>query len=176
MPITPAVIGPSISESLESLMPEFRYVDHARQSVESYVSVKSLDVIEESRQAIDCLNCEANLQNGINAWNFIMKADEAIHWALCKNHITDDEGEDLLTLIDRLVTTWLGPFDRMTQWISRCEARGYKVEYKDRFLACLEEARANAKYDPQQPMPECILDLKDEALREHENGETAEFL
>ena len=150
------------------------YIENAKRLVDGFSTVDSadeLDVIEQSNQAVDCLNCEATIQVGIDAIQTVFKADEALRSASIKGLIVFDEAmEEILT---ELVKEWLRRTQPTLEWIDRCERRGYTVEHKDELLGLIREAKGIVDFDPDKPMPEHIARCRDEAVEEVARGEAA---
>ena len=138
---------------------------------------ESAELMAAHREAIDCLDCEAFLQLGIDAFAWIMRADQALRVAAADGKIEyDDKLEDGLRALCR---AWLKPCPCAQQWIEQQQQRGYNLDNLDPFRNCRDEMRAIvASFDAtdDEKLPGKIAALRDQALSELANGETAEFV
>ena len=149
------------------------YVKNAEKRIAEYVGCSQYDsVVEASRLAVDCMDCEAFLDCGIRTFEFVMHVDERIREAIITEKIAYDEDVDQAIL--QLIKAWLGTVPDAMRWIERCERGHYTVANRGEFMKCIAEAEAIAKYDPSQPMPHALEVMRDQALIEQRNGHTLE--
>jgi hypothetical protein len=133
-------------------------------------------VIEASRQADDCRDCEDFLQLGIDAFDWLIRADQKIREAIFDGaEGFDPLVEDALRL---LCQRWLKPCEHARKWAVIQFNRGYKVDNLDRFNECCEEMQAivRAHEATTEELPAAMEHLRDLALEDHRNGQTSEFV
>ncbi|MEM1225890.1 MAG: hypothetical protein AAGJ40_09335 [Planctomycetota bacterium] len=157
-------------------MSVFAYVEESRFRTDRYVSNSHDALMAESHQAVDCLNCEAWLQNGIDLFKYLLKADECIRWASCEVDGFESQGEDVLAIISECLVQWVVTSRQMLDWIRKCEDNGYQVDFKDEFLECLKEAESILDSNGKKEIPEELQSARDDAIREFEAGETQPFV
>jgi hypothetical protein len=131
------------------------------------------EIMTASRDADECRDCEAVLQLGIDAFNWLIRADEFIRSALYEGMDYDPEADEA---IRELFKAWLRPCVPANKWIDTQQKRGYHVENLEKFRKCEREARSIVKSMEADGMTDAMRKLRDDALTEHRNGETAEFV
>ena len=148
----------------------------AKKHVDSY-SEESANLMAAHDEAMDCRDCEAFLQMGIDAFDWLMRADRAYHMAMYRSEIDHDPKlEDALA---RLCEGWLVPCEFAERWIERQLTNGYQIDNLEGFRRCVTEMSAIVEVnreDGDQKLPEQIAELRDTAIQENRNGETAEFV
>ena len=144
----------------------------ARDRVDCYRH-HSDEVIERHRKATDCRDCEAFLQLGIDAYEWLIRADQSIRRAVFKGDLEWDA--DIDTLFKTLFEQWLEPCEWARRWLNTQVERGYDVDNGAQFLECCEQVEAIVESFEEAP-PVAIAKLQDDALAEYRNGETAEFV
>ncbi|WP_145169931.1 hypothetical protein [Rubripirellula lacrimiformis] len=152
------------------------YLEEANRRLAGYVAFEER-IIAESKQAVDCLNCESFLRAGIDAFNYLVWIDQEMRLAALSGKmgiaIDSEEFGELEDFISSTLIQWLGQSDRAMQWIKQCEDRHYVVDGKEDLLSCIDQARLIA--NPSYEMTDALEELELDALREHESGETAEW-
>jgi hypothetical protein len=135
------------------------------------------EVAGAHREAMDCRDCEDFLQLGIDAFQWVMRADQVLRRATFEGKAAFDPAQAEAG-IRALCALWLKPCEPANRWISLQESRGFKVDNVERFHECCTEMRAivAAQDATDEDMPEAIARLQDRAIEEHRNGETAEFV
>ncbi len=144
----------------------------ARRHVRSFE--KESKLTDNHRAAMDCFDCEAFLQLGIDAFHWLVLADETFRRAIFQGAAQYNAKTD--QAIKRLFVAWLRPCQRAMQWIDLQERRGYRVANLDEFRKCQEEVLAIAQSLESDVLTDAMRKLRDEALREHRHGKTAEFV
>lgn len=133
--------------------------------------------MRQHRQAMDCRDCESFLQLGIDAFDWIVRADQVLRGAMYQGFegFDHNEAEDAIRALCR---SWLAPCTRANEWAVVQNQRDFRVDNLDRFRQCCAEMQAivNAQDAKEEPLPDALADLQDEAIQEHLNGETAEFV
>ena len=126
--------------------------------------------VRDHDEAIDCFDCEAFLQLGIDAFAWIVRADETIRHAVFSGAF-----EDHSHLVSLCFQAWLTPVPYANSWIAACLDRGFDVDNLDEFRECERQVRAIVASLDSSDFPESLRDCRQRAVTEHENGETAEF-
>src|SRR3990170_60373 len=85
-----------------------RHVRHYRDEQEK--------IMTEHREAMDCFDCEAFLQLGIDAFTWLTKADTVIHQAIYKGLYEYDPEVD--AALEDMYRGWLKPCDDAEKWLA----------------------------------------------------------
>lgn len=145
----------------------------AKQHVETYNGTKD-SLMQAHEEAMDCYDCEAFLQLGIDAFDWLVRSDLVIRQAIYSEQYEHDP--EIEEAIRKLAKAWLNPYDYAMQWVNRQKERGYSVSNLKRFEECHHEVRAIVDaFECDSVMPDALAPLMEEALQEHKNGQTAEF-
>jgi hypothetical protein len=125
---------------------------------------------------MDCRDCEAFLQLGIDAFEWIMRADRVLRSAAATGEFNYSKTVDKGFRI--LCEDWLRPCDFAIKWIAKHAELGYEVENRTRFLTCYEEMVAIVESGDEngRELAAAMRELRDQAVNEHLNGQTAEFI
>lgn len=147
----------------------------AEQQVKNYAH-ESLQLMQEHHAAMDCRDCEDFLQLGIDAFQWLIRADQLFRVAVYESIEAYDQQLD--ERLQHLFRQWLGPCDYAEKWIERQTAKGYHLDNLEKFRECCREMAAivealDAGSDEQ--LPDAIAELRDRAIEEFNRGETAEF-
>jgi hypothetical protein len=142
--------------------------------VHSYASEDA--VIEAPRQSDDRRDCEDFLQLGIDAFDWLIRADQTFREAIFDGYKDFDPAVE--NALRSLCQLWLKPCERARKRIEIQLSRGYKVDNLDRFNECCEEMQAivRAQESTTEKLPAAMERLRDLALEEHRNGQTSEFV
>jgi hypothetical protein len=155
------------------------YVQEARRRVLAFGELESFgegDVVSQSREAMNCLDCEAWLCIGTDVFRFLNSIDERIRLAVYEgkaNSVIDIDQLDSTLLA--LVSCWLETANHAVRWIQKCEQYGFVVEGKLEFVACLKEARAYVGEQRDDTLPQGLIEHRNLAVAEIKDGTTAEF-
>jgi hypothetical protein len=135
-------------------------------------------IMSEHREALECMDCEAYLQLGIDAFNWIMKADAVWRDGVYNGRYEFDPAME--SALQAMCRSWLKPCGNAEKWIAIQEKRGYTLSNLETFRRCCEEMKAIvASFDAPaagQVVTDPLILLRDEALKEHRDGQTAEFI
>jgi hypothetical protein len=146
----------------------------AKQHVQTF-SDESSALMKAHAEAMDCRDCEAFLQLGIDAFEWLMRADR-----IYRMDIYRGEGQHDATVenaLRALCKAWLEPCAFADRWIEAQRTRGFVIDNLVRFRQCVDEMAAIVEaWDGDTSLPQPIADLRDAAIIEHRNGETAEFI
>ena len=119
-------------------------------------------------------NAEALLQMGIDAFEWLLRADRVMREAIYEKRAQfEPEFEQAL---ESLCTDWLATAQRAEARI--LHASGQQVENLPRFRQCVQEMQAvvEASRSASETLPEGLAKLRDAAADEQRHGKTAEFI
>lgn len=133
-------------------------------------------ITTDRHEAMDCLDCQAFLQLGIDAFRWLVNADESINKAIAEGVFEYDA--DLQSKLEELFRRWLVPCKFANEWIDIQLRRGYQPGNLKKFRKCQAEVEAIVKSfdDTTRNMSDSLIELRDAAIEEHRRGETAEFI
>jgi hypothetical protein len=121
------------------------------------------------REAMDCRDCEAFLQLGIDAFKWLGRADAQYRMCMFKGLTEHDPVfEEHLALLYKL---WLRPGPFANQWIQTQLQREYRPDNLEAFQECVEEVRAIVK--PNDEVSGEIAILRDGAIEDFRAGRTS---
>jgi hypothetical protein len=96
-------------------------------------------------QAMECLDCEAYLDLGIDAFGWIIKATKDVRKSALKSDDDGiDEAEKLLRMLRKI---WLGPCDWAEQWAELQIQRGFALPNLEKFRQCSKAMRQLVESD-----------------------------
>jgi hypothetical protein len=145
----------------------------AQQHVNSF-DHEGEELIKDHHEAMDCFDCEAFLQLGIDAFHWLILADETLRRAIFSGKREFDP--KIQQTIEGLFVAWLRPWKRANEWVDVQVQRGFEVANLDEFLKCSEEVLAVAESLDRDTLTDAMRELRDAALTEHRDGKTAEFV
>jgi hypothetical protein len=145
----------------------------ARERVVGYT--QQADQMAAQQEAMDCFDCEAFLQIGIDAFDWLLRADRVTRLALYNGKAEYDP--ELDEAFQSLCRAWLTPGVRAAQWIKAQQDRGFPIENSQRFLKCCEEMKAIVDFNSRsaENLPDAMAALRDMAIQEERNGQTLDF-
>lgn len=122
-------------------------------------------------QAMECRDCESFLQLGIDAFDWLNRADEEVRKLIYAGKIQYDKefDEALLFMYQR----WLHTCEFAKQLIKSQQERGFQIDNLGAFLSREREIAAIVKASKKVSGP--LLALRDEAISEHHSGQTSEW-
>lgn len=145
----------------------------ARKHVEHYTDTDDKLVLA-SRAAMDCYDCEAFLQLGIDAFEWLMRADLVVRKAIFNE--TYEYDPKLEEALEALCISWTKPCEDALAWVSIQRSRGFEVSNLDKFMECCEEMKAIVEsFTEESEVPQSIVVLEKQAIQDHRDGQTAEF-
>jgi hypothetical protein len=136
------------------------------------------DLMAEHREAMDCRDCETFLQLGIDAFHWLIRADRELRIALA-NGAEDAYSKEIADGFKVLCKAWLNPCEYANKWIAKQIEQQHSVENLAEFKKCCEEMEAIVEFNENgdsDGLPLPIAHLRDEAISEFDNGQTAEFV
>jgi len=152
-------------------------LNYAENHVSMYESSAGTDVMQNHHEAMDCMNCEAFIKLGIEAFHWLVKAD-----TLIRQEILDDDSDmdfdEMEKCIQTLAVRWLGPCQVANEWIDTQIRRGFTVDNLEEFRQCETEMRSIVDFfqADSDNLTTPIKAQQDRAIEEHNNGATAEFV
>jgi hypothetical protein len=150
----------------------------ARAQLALYDRIMSDRILANDAEAEDCATCESYRELGVQVFHWIIKADQDYRRELYRDPATHSEAVE--RELEALMRRWHARSQAMLTWADRQIARGFQLAHLDDFRHCAEEAAAIVKsFDDTSGthvmLPPLIL-LRDQALIDHQNGETSEFV
>jgi hypothetical protein len=143
--------------------------------VDHFVATAARSQVELNRD-----DCDVFLRMGIEAFDWLCQVDSEFHRRLYTEPAapnSDSTTERLQALFRR----WLEKRDVAEALIARVERHGLQLENLARYRECCRSAAAIVKHfetdfsqDAELPVP--MATLMDEAVQEHLDGKTAEFI
>jgi len=109
----------------------------ARSKVEEYEHEES--IVRDSKHARDCLDCEAYLDMGMEALQWLERAEEVFTEALARFDF--DFSTELMEALENLHIAWLRPCAFAEKWIATCQENGYELRNVEDFRSCCTRAQ-----------------------------------
>ncbi|HZZ28678.1 MAG TPA: hypothetical protein VFE46_11805 [Pirellulales bacterium] len=137
-----------------------------------------VDVMQRHREAMECWDCDSFLQVGIDAFEWLIRADICFKKAERDGRFNSAKAEDLDETVQSLCKGWLETANAIQVWIDLQKRRGYHLESLGRFLKCKDEIQAIVEFNEVSnslELPDKLEAACDQAISEHKNGQTAEF-
>lgn len=136
----------------------------ARRRVDDFAN--QLAVIRQSREAMECRDCEDYLQLGIDAFNWLKRAND--QWEEAKSDFDSENRRDISIemadqAIRQLYFVWLRSSEEAKKRINVQVGRGYVVDNRDEFESCVEQVREIVEQRP----PGLQVDATDAALEQY---------
>ena len=149
--------------------------EYAESHVKHYKRAKQ-HLMDQHREALDCYDCEAFLQLGIDAFDWVMRADRVVRSAYADG--TVEYSEDVESAVKELCKGWLGPCEYAEEWAQKHLASGYQIDNLVVFRECCRQMQAIVKFNEStgpELLPDTMIRLRDQALEDYRNGKTAEI-
>jgi hypothetical protein len=142
-------------------------------STTSFENETDDDVINLHRHAMDCQDCEDLLKIGIEAFQWIVRADQVL-----RQNLDSIQDPTIFEDIDQLVLQWLRPVQKVQRLIDKHQKRNFELDHLSEFLECVETAKALAKEvtDTERVIGPELGSIFERAIEENANGETSEFV
>ncbi len=131
------------------------------------------EILRDHREAMECLDCEAVVQLGIDAFRWMVLADESVRRLIYSGTQFDADMSEMLT---QLFRHWLKPCGVVNGWIAVQKQRGYDLPNLEEFRRCEREVQAIVRSLDADELTDSMSAARDAAVAEHRNGETAEFV
>jgi hypothetical protein len=143
----------------------------ARRQVVSFAD--ECDIMKCNHEAGESQDCESVLQLGIDAFTWLVRADERVRSAAFAGGEYDPAVD---SAIRELFQAWLRTCDPVNKWIDNQIASGHHLSNLEEFRNCEREVRSLVKSLDADAMTDAMRELRDSAVQEHRSGETAEFV
>ncbi len=149
---------------------------NARTHVQAFV-FQGEELMDRHNAAMECQDCEAFLQMGIESFDWIIRADNSLRAAAAAGKFAFTEEVDLA--FKWLAKAWLKPCTFAEQLIRTQTERNFQLENLAEFQKCCEEMRAIVAFNEQgndEVLPEALMPIRNQAILELKHGQTSEFL
>jgi hypothetical protein len=153
---------------------ESLYIRKARQHVGEFD--RESQFLRDHQEAMNCLDCDAFLQMGVDAFDWLIQTDRVYRKVLYDDQAAyNAEFEATLVLLFRAL---LSACDGAEPWIASVIERGYQLDNLSSFHKSVAELRGIVRFygADQTQLPDKMRALRDQAIGEHRNGQTAEFV
>jgi hypothetical protein len=134
-------------------------------------------VIQQSREACRCRDCESTIKLGVQVFDWIVDLDEDYRRDLFAGKGEYDKS--LESDLEVLLRGWHRRCAEVIAWAEENIRLGFEVSNLDQFRDRCEQAKAMvASLDKAKNgniMSEPLITLRDQALEDYRNGQTAEF-
>lgn len=140
-------------------------------------------ILADHAEAEDCGTCESYLELGVQVFHWIIKADQDYRRELYQTPAAHSEAVE--RELETLMRRWHARCQAMLAWAERQVSRGFQVAHLEEFRHCTDEAAAIVEsFDEsigndesgKEVMPTPLILLRDQALLDHQYGETSEFV
>ncbi len=135
-------------------------------------------LMQQSEEACDCHDCQSSIKLGIQVFDWIIGADRSYRKALYAGRANYDQLMEVA--LAELLRRWYAKCDGVLKWAKYHEKLGFEVARLAEFKQRCEEARAMVRSLDESKgdriMREPLIILRDKALDDHLNGQTAEFV
>jgi len=128
----------------------------------------------DHHEAMDCVDCEAFLQLGIDAYDWLVRADLLIRKAASRGEVEYDDTVE--QAFESMARAWLAPCGSAEGWVNRVLERGHSLNNLERFRQCQASIESMVAFLDNDAMTDSMRTLRDQAISEHGRGETAEFI
>lgn len=139
----------------------------ARTYVRNYAN-EGDELMARHLAAMDCRDCEAFLQLGIDAFHWLNRADCQTRLAVFEGRAAFDPEFD--EALGNLYQMWLRPCEIAERWISVQSQRGYTPDNLAEFRECFEEVKAIVA--PSVEVGGQIEEMRDQAIEDYAAGRT----
>ena len=95
-------------------------------------------LISRHREAMECWECEALIQLGIDAFAWLQRADQQVRSLLASGKMQPDSQLD--DAFEHLYTEWLRPAERINTWAATQLERGFEIGNLAEFRRVASEA------------------------------------
>ena len=132
------------------------------------------EILREHSQSLDHSDCEAFLQLGIDAFQWLVRADETIRSGVYAGTTTHDPMAD--KALENLFRAWLVPCQLASTWIEERVQQGDRLRNLEQFRNCQRQVEAIVRSLDSDELTDGMRKLRDAAVTEHLHDETAEFV
>ena len=135
------------------------------------------DWTKHHAQVTECRDLEGFLVLAIEAFDWIERADASLRSDIALESLSRECENESCELINKLCRDWLVPCQFAEEWIVRVQGMGFCVDNVDRFHECSKQmvSVVAAQGVSTREMAGSLVELEGAALKEHTDGETAEF-
>jgi len=145
----------------------------ARSPVKAFVDYSS-QAGAEPEQVLDALDCDAYLQLGIDAFDWLVRADQQYRKLVFSDEL--ESSPEFEAALEVLFRSWVPPRVCANRWIADVEKRGHGLQNVAEFRKREVDALSIVRFLDSDELTPAMQALRDRALAEFGNGETAEFI
>lgn len=142
----------------------------ASHGVQAFVDVAN-ELSERKKRVAEQQECESYLQLGIDAFHWLMRADEHYRKAVFTKQLAFDPTFD--AAFDHLCVEWLEPTSSAENWLASLAARSLSPPNAAEFLECVTEMRALLAES--REVKGQIAMLRDKAVQSYRTGDSDEW-
>ncbi len=142
----------------------------ASRNVQAFVD-EGGELMARSQEALERLECESFLQLGIDAFHWLIRADEQYRKAVFADDVQYDPAFD--ASFDALCILWLKSSGFAESWVTAQERRGLTPANLAEFRECVRQAQSIIAENDEVSGEMAVL--RDKALEAYEAGETDEW-
>ncbi len=133
-----------------------------------------------SQEELNRDDCDLFLRIGVEAFEWLCEADTEYHRRIYAAPDSIDAEHTIATLAG-LFRRWLEKQDIAEAWIAKVQHNGLPLENLEKYRECCRNAAAivrhwDADFSEGEELSAPMATLMDEAIQEHLDGKTAEFL
>jgi len=149
---------------------------YARNRVSDFEE-QSKDLMQLHLEAMDCRDCEVFLQLGIDAFRWLIRADEGFRQDVYAEKVSDDEYQKIDGILRLAFKAWLSTSKPAETWAADQLKRGYQVDNLGEFRECLAEVVAIVEsFRDSEDASDAVINLQNKAIADYRNGKTSEFV
>jgi hypothetical protein len=123
----------------------------------------------EDNEARERYDCQAALQLGIDAYHWLIRADQAIRMA-------GEFDAEVAQAMEALLRQWQKPLPQINGWVDVQLRRGLTLDNLTQFRECESEVAAIVRSFDDPSLTDAMRQLRDQAIAEHRDGKTAEYV
>ncbi len=131
-----------------------------------------------SQAAVNPADCEAIVQLGLDAFQWLMRADRAYRIAMFRGQI--EHNPELEKALQQDCSTWLEHALATWRELQSGRAKELPLDNREALIRQIEEMTAildaSQTDDAPENLPASMVPLRDAAVAEHENDQTTEFI
>jgi len=149
----------------------------AKQYVENFAKDFDEQLISDHQDAIECFDCEDFIRTGVDAYRWLILADQRFRRLILERKIDEPVQEKISELLERLIRSWHATSLVVDQRLATLLAKGFEVDVGE-FRDCEHQIKAMVEFldAESSAVTEPLQQLCDRADEEHRSGQTAEFI
>lgn len=148
------------------------FIRAASKNLEFYAISFEEHLMQDHKEAMECMDCETCIQLGLDAYKWLVRADEQFNQSVAQGIMEFDKM--IADTIENIYSIWYDLSNKMNTWIDLQITRGFELNNLRKFREC--QRLVKAAISESDEMPKAIIDLRDSAIEEYDRGETSEFV